>query len=367
MKQVKTKSARFDLTRVDTQHFLEVMEVENLKEATEEEFNFSCPFPGHAHGDTSPSAYMNVETTAWMCHGCKRRGNAITFLAEIESVSLQKARFYLQRQYGLASPDPDEYSIGAELRRFYAKIERERSAPEFDVFLPDEVNMEFLIDWSRASEANDIPPELAYMFDRGFDPIVLEEWEIGYDDDRERITIPVRNHEGKLVGFKGRAWNNRKPKYLVMGGEKYDYPRYHKSRIVFGLDKALDYYKSVEGDVFKAIPELIICEGELDVISLHEKGFVNAVCVAGSEFSETQERLIRRFADSAVIFFDSDEGGHTGTLLVMEALRPYMPVRVVPEHDGDPNEMTTEEIQSCLDESESITKIRLMTTGDQHG
>lgn len=365
----RAKSARFDLTKVDTKHFLEVMEVENLREATKEEFNFSCPFPGHQHGDSSPSAYMNVQTTAWMCHGCKRNGNAITFLAEMETITLQKARHYLQRQYGLGSPDPDEYSVKAELQRFFIRIENERRpvGTEFDVFLPDEVNDDFAIDWSRAAEADEIPPELAYMLDRGFDPIILEDWEIGYDDERERITIPIRNHDGALVGFKGRSWNNRKPKYLVMGGEKYDYPRYHKSRIVFGLDKALDHYRNLEGDVFKAIPDLIVCEGELDVISLHEKGFQNSVCVAGSEFSDTQARLIRRYADAATIFFDSDEGGDSGIPLVIRALQPFMPVRIVPDHEGDPNEMTTEQIQNCLDESESVAKIRLLTSGGQDG
>lgn len=350
----KFKGARFDITKVDVEHFLEVMRVENLTSATEFEWQFSCPFPGHAHGDQSPSAYMNKESTAWMCHGCKRSGNSITFLQEMENITLQEARAMLQLQYGGKSPDPDQYSAVAELERYWEKQKRHEAEPPNEI-LDEKLVEDYALDWSAAEEADpdEVPEEMQYMFDRGFSGATLDEWDVGIDYRVERIAIPVRNASALLVGFKGRAWSpNHKPKYLVMGGNYYDYPRFYKSQVVFGLDRVIAKYSEPK--------RLIIVEGELDTISMHSKGFDTTVCVAGSDFSVKQARLIRRWAQSATIFFDSDEGGTFGIKKVVEFLTPHIPLRVVPDHEGDPAEMTTSEIQELLDESETVAKATLL-------
>lgn len=361
----KQKSAGFDLTKIDTEHFLEVMKVENLSSATEFEFMFSCPFSGHAHGDNSPSAYMNKESTAWFCHGCKRAGNAITFYEEFENVTRQQARVLLQRIYGGKSPDPDEFSVMAELERMQAKRERENQAAVPNEILDEEFLNDYYLHWDEAEEVREegeeIPEEMEYMFGRGFKAEVLEEWGVGWDEEHERITIPVRNSLGQLVGFKGRAVRKQhKPKYLVMGGGKhYEYPRFEKSQVVFGLDRVVNRPHSFGDDA-----DFILCEGELDVISLHSKGFETAVCVAGSDLSVKQALQLRRYGHSVTIFFDSDEGGNFGTLKVIEALQDFMPVRVVPDHEGDPAELSTEEIQEILDESVIATKAIIMSRGE---
>lgn len=357
----KRKTAKFDLTKIDTEHFLEVMKVENLQEATEEEWLFSCPFSGHAHGDSSPSAYMNDETTAWMCHGCKRSGNALTFYEEYENVTRQQARHDLQRRYGGKSPDPDEYSVLADLERMWAKADREKEIVKGNQNLDDSLVEEWSLDWLAAEavmeEGEEIPSEMVYMFERGFDAATLDDWQIGWDEYRERIMIPVRNASGMMVGFKGRSVRQgHKPKYMVMGGDKYDYPRYEKSLVVFGLDRVIAKY----GDS----ADLILCEGELDVISMHSKGFDMAVCVAGSDLSQNQARLIRRWGSTATIFFDTDEGGEAGTRKVIDALHKFIPLRVVPDHESDPAELDGEEIAQLIRESETIAKAIILSKGE---
>lgn len=358
----KKKGAGFDLTKIDTEHFLEVMKVENLTSATEFEFMFSCPFPGHSHGDQSPSAYMNKESTAWMCHGCKRSGNAITFYEEFENVTRQQARVTLQKVYGGKSPDPDEFSVMMELERMWAKAERENAVVVPNKPLDEDLINDFFLRWAEAQECRDdgeeIPDEMEYMFNRGFECEVLEEWDIGWDEYHERIMIPVRNAAGQLVGFKGRSVRKEhKPKYMVMGGPKYGYPRFEKSQVLFGLDRVIS--RPFGGDA-----DFILCEGELDVISLHSKGFETAACVAGSDLSDNQARLLRRYGSSVTIFYDSDEGGNFGTVKVIEALKDFMPVRVVPDHEGDPAELSTEEIQELLDESVIAAKAIILSRGE---
>lgn len=359
-----TPKSKLDLSKVDVEDFLEVMEVENVKKATEEEFNFSCPFSGHQHGDQSPSAYMNVETTAWMCHGCKRAGNAITFLSEKENISFQLATRYLRQEYGGASPDPDSHSVTAELERYKEKKQRREGTEESPIL--DEGKLKpYSCDWDalwhRWQNGVEIPPQYLYMLkERGFHPETLDRWQIGYDPQWDRITIPVRDQSGYLRGFKGRAWNDRKPKYLVLGGDKFDYPRHQKSHFVFGLYQALDW-NFAAGSESLNLPEAIICEGELNAMALWEMGFENAVAVAGSELSDTQARLLRDYCDSAIIFFDSDEGGWSGTSIVIDALKDFMPLQVVPDHEHDPAEYLRrgeqDSVRSLCESAESITKI----------
>lgn len=344
---------KFDPNRVDVIDFLEALDVENVTEATEKEVKFSCPFSGHPHGDQNPSAYMNRVNTAWFCHGCKRRGNSVTFLAEIAQISIMEALKHLKGRYGGAEADPDSVSMRDELERFYRKREQK---PEslYDVAIDEEATEMFAIDWTKAADVqpDDLPRPLFYMlYERGFEIATLTYWDIGYDEHSNRITIPVRNHEGQLVGFKARAFDGRKPKYLVLGDDPYGWSRYHISKVVFGLDVVLHWQETHT--------HLIICEGEFNVLALWQIGIKNAVAVSGSNFSETHERLIRRYADAVTIFFDSDQSGWDGTVTVIDKLKDHLWIRVVPDHDGDPASMDESSVRECLHNSESVAKILL--------
>lgn len=327
-------SLRFDTRDIDVEEFLEVLEVENINRATEEEFKFSCPFPGHQHGDQNPSAYMNIDTTAWMCHGCKRRGNAVTFLAEHEMVSIMLATRWLHERYGGVGADPDAYSARAELERLWEKNERE-DAPLTDPVLSDDILKHYTIDWNAVAESDAPPAWGEYMLDRGFDPATLMEWEIGYCEDTRRIAIPVRDLDGGLIGFKGRAWQDgHKPKYLVLSprwptDRSLVFERYHVALNVFGLDTARANDER----------ELIVCEGELNAIALWQMGYCNAVAVNGSNFSDRQAFLLRNYADKVVVWFDPNDAGYDGILRVVNALSDYMPVDVVPDSDQDPADL----------------------------
>lgn len=351
---------KFKAKDVDVEVFLDALEIQNVSKATEEEFKFSCPFPGHQHGDEKPSAYMNIDSTAFMCHGCKRSGNAITFLAEFENISIMQATRFLHEYFGGSGSDPDAYSARVELEKLFAEQdEKNRESQELDPELPEDLLDRYLIDWRSVAKADPIPPWGDYIFDRGFTPKTLTSWDIGYDDDSSRIVIPVRDHFGQLIGFKARAWEEgRQPKYLVLGSGEWD--RYHVSRNVFGLHRAAAHMAQTGERV------LIVVEGELNVIACWQMGIFNVVGVNGSNFSETHKLLVSRFSDKVIVWFDCDNAGYEGTLLVCDTLGPILPVSVVPDHDFDAadainpsKEADESSVRWLIDNAESETRIRL--------
>jgi DNA primase len=322
------------------------MNVSNISEASAEQIQFSCPFPDHTHGDETPSARMNngsvnpALNTRWNCFGCKRSGNAIDFLLEYENISRQQASAKLKAIYAAGFVAPRFGSIAREFEARY-KAHKEHHVPKDVRILEWSIADQFDVDWPHYSENYDNYPDVRYMLDRGFTPGMLEEWGVGYDERSKRITIPVCDPFGNLVGFKGRAWKkNARPKYLVLGNkgkrQHYDFDTYDKSLVVFGLDK------------FGEGGEFVLVEGEIDVMSLWAMD-IPAISCGGSSMSVEQSRLIRQYADEVVLFFDSDKAGDNGIYGydrkdgehrpgIIELLEPFMRVRVVGKHRRDAND-----------------------------
>lgn len=363
---------------VDVDDFLEAMEVSTVVRATADERAFSCPFPGHTHGDRDRSAYMNdgskdkSKATVWKCHGCGRQGNAITFYAELQNVSKQDAAHYLKMQYAPNFRAPRGGSISAEFESRMRGREKEvADSPSLPHIRREEYRQRFSVDWEDAAatyDRPDCPPEIAYMFDRGFTVDTLDEWEIGYDESSGRITIPVHDENGNLVGVKARAWKKKiKPKYMILGDKedqraRYGWPHYEKSLVVFGLHM-------LDGPV----PVLVLVEGELDVIALWQIG-IPAVCTGSAHLSTAQARLIRQWCQEVIVFFDTNTAGQHATFGyydkdgefhpgVVHDLRPHIRVRVVPEHDGDASSMVqdnaVDELRELIESAESVLKIAL--------
>jgi Toprim-like/DNA primase catalytic core, N-terminal domain/CHC2 zinc finger len=324
--------------------FLENMEVANISQSTADEVEFSCPFPDHTHGDENPSAYMNDGskdpnlTTAWTCYGCKRGGNAITFLSEHDGITKQEASALLKAHYARGYIAPKYGSISKEFEMRRRTVTTVTELPKLGI----EELKRFDVDWGYYAEEHRDQPDVAYMLDRGFTPATLDEWGIGYDYDSQRITIPVCDADGNLVGFKGRAWKkNARPKYLVLGDkegrkQRYGFPVYEKSLVVYGLDRCAGF------------ESLVLVEGEIDVISLDVMG-LHAICTGGSSMSTAQARLIRQYCDEVVLFFDSDKAGRNAIYGydkqdgehkpgILEQLEPFVRVRVVGRHRFDPND-----------------------------
>lgn len=348
---------KLDLSLVDVEEFLIALGVQNLS-YSDSDIRFSCPYPEHSFGDKSPSAYMNTETTAFICFSCGRTGNAITFLADIADVPRTKARYWINQKWSDHFVEIDHFSS-------YIKSIIDRSASAESkinrVVLPEEEVVIRSVDWFSENSGWS-----KYMLDRGFTPDILSSFEVGYDQILDRPVIAVRDDDGALVGFKGRAWReDQQPKYLVAGdtersliryGPRFNFAPYDASQYVFGLDKA----KPIGG-------QLIFCEGELNVISMHQKGFTNTVGPSGSTVTDTQIKKIIRACDEVVIFFDSDLQDDSRAFTakmkiakVVDMLESFVSVRVVEDHEGDPAEMSVGEISELIHGSQSAMKTKLM-------
>ena len=303
--------ALFELKHVVVKEFLEELDIRNISEETTEEIRFSCAFPGHKGGDENPSAYMNRETTAWICHGCKRKGNAVTFLSDLHGLSYNASLRFIRERFGGGFQAPKD-TLESEIYNFFMTQERPAVEP-INYVLQDSTLSDFCLN----------PASYNYMQTRGFSQEILMQFQIGYDRISERVTIPIFDGVGRLVGFKGRSMDGEtKPKYKVLGGSRYGFPRYHVGHIVFGLDKVGD-------------GEGILVEGELNVLAMHQLNFVNTVALGGSTFTETHKRQLIDNFSKLTLFLDDDNAGSTGTATAIKSLQPYMRLEVVPEHDFD--------------------------------
>lgn len=314
--------------KIPIQEFLEALDVDNIRIGLTEA-QFSCPFPGHTFGDLHPSASMNIETKAWICFGCGRKGNVITFASSLLGTSQIEAALLLQQAYDPDRLDPDQRAIVSEVLAIFETKDTKVMLEE--VILSESLVDKYAVDWPRAYYAyrnGEGFHACDYMFERGFTPETLTEWEFGYDNLTGRIVFPIRNVSGKLLGFKGRAVSREQnPKYLILGDRAnqpyFGYARYYPSRVVYGLNKV------ALGEPF------VVCEGELNAVTLSQLG-VDGVALGGSNFSDEQVNLIKGHTNEVTLFLDGDTSGRRATKDIIEKLKDHVSVWVVADHEGDP-------------------------------
>lgn len=321
-----------NLSNVDVIDFLQTLGIRNVTDSGEE-IQFSCPF-GHMFGDENPSAYMNRDTTAFFCHGCKEKGNAVHFLAKYEGIGPVLAATYLRERYDVGFLEPSATLVG-ELEELW---QREEVIVSYNP----------TIDY-KLSLLEDIP--LDYMLNRKFCANALSHWGVGYDSISDRIAIPVTDEYNHLIGFKARSYKEgHNPKYLALGDTKrhrYGFRPYEVSRVLFGLYNSL----LSPGD------GVVIVEGEFNVIALWQYGVKNAVALSGSHFSDYQRDLILAYFDHVTVFVDSDRAGQSVSAEIVDKLFPYIKVSLVAEHEGDPASLSAEACYKIISGAVAVTEL----------
>lgn len=347
-----TQRAGIDLSKIDVVDMLQSLGMRNISLAGGE-LNFSCPFPGHAFGDSSPSAYMNATSTLWICHGCKMKGDAVSFLAEVEQVPPYKAARWLRQRYCVDDGSVVD-SYVEDLRKLMAG---ERTEVESPRTLPESAWMGMIrIDWLAAMLATKRPAPLEYMLSRGFSPSVLAQFEVSWDPRSRRIAFPLRHRDGGLAGFKARAYEpDVVPKYRVLGdtersiasrGKQYGFAPYNPSRVLFAADVARP---NIDG-------EIVLVEGELNVMAMHDWCMDHAVGLGGSYVSDEHVSMLRGSgADTIVVLVDDPtptqqfpEGDDRWLRDAVSRLEKHINVRVCARHDGDPCSMGRESTRELL-------------------
>lgn len=334
-----------------------------------------CPF----HGEKTPSFTLYPENNSFYCFGCGAGGNAITFIQKIENLAYVDAVKMLAQRAGMRLPDMQEDDATSRLRTRVLEANREAArifhqtlySPEGKVALdyyhsrgysdrtikrfglgyaPD--SFHFLIDALRKKGFRDEELQAAFLAKRSQRNGRL------FDIFRHRVMIPIIDVRGNVIAFGGRVLDDSKPKYINTS----DTPVYKKTHQLF----ALNYAKSVPGR------KLILCEGYMDVIAMHQAGFTNAVAACGTALTVENSRLIARYADEVTLIFDADAAGQKATQRSIGILRDTgIDIRVVTIPDGkDPDEFIkrngAERFKLLLERSSNDVEYRLMKLGQQY-
>ena len=270
-----------------------------------------CPF----HSEKTPSFTVYPETQSYYCFGCAAGGDAVTFLRQIENLEYIEAVRMLAERAGMTMPADTPDDGAARQKTRILEINRE-SARFFHACLVAESGktaLEYLLARGLAHKTikqfglGYAPPGwdslLRHLRAKGFREEDLFAAQVTrrrntggyYDLFRDRLIFPIMDLRGNVIGFGGRVVQGSGPKYL----NSPDTPVFKKSRNLFALNLA----KNSGSDT------LILGEGYMDVIAMHQAGFQNAVATLGTALTGEQARLLARYTQNVVLAYDSDEAG----------------------------------------------------------
>jgi len=272
-----------------------------------------CPF----HGEKTPSFHVHPDKGFFKCFGCQAGGDVFNFVMKLENVPFPEAVRILAARAGVEITPEDP-------RAARARSERE------EIYEANHVATAF---FERVLRSEQGAAARTYCERRGFTPATLERFHLGYapndwnaltdelrrsgvdlalaeraglvkagqrghyDFYRDRLMVPTYATTGEVIAFGGRSLGDAEPKYLNTSTT----PVYTKGRHLFGLNIAR---RAAAGE-----QTLIVVEGYLDCIALHQAGFENAVASLGTSFTEDQARELRKYAENVFLCFDGDAAG----------------------------------------------------------
>ena len=303
-----------------------------------------CPF----HNEKSPSFSVSPDKQMYYCFGCGAGGNVFTFIMEYENYSFPEALKYLADRVGIKLPEreySEEEKRQQDLRMqvleinkmaanyFYYQLRTESGAQAMQYLksrqLDDETIKRFALGYSSKYSSN------LYQYFKSkkiSDELLKESGLFNVDEKRgmydkfwNRVIYPIMDVNNRVIGFGGRVMGDGKPKYL----NSPETLIFDKSRNLYGLHRARTSRK----------PYFIVCEGYMDVISLHQAGFTNAVASLGTALTSGHASLMRRYTKEVLLTYDSDEAGQKAALrgipiLRGAGLRPKV-VNLAPYKDPD--------------------------------
>ncbi|MFO0606869.1 MAG: DNA primase [Polyangiales bacterium] len=289
-----------------------------------------CPF----HEEKSPSFSVSPDVGLYFCFGCKASGDAIRFYEQMEGVTFPEALRALAEKAGVEVPETRDPERIAEDRRQRDVGERLMAVCEAAaVFYRESMESAPFSELARgALEERGVTAEMAERFRLGYAPAQWDalalhlrakrfspaDGELAglllpgrggyYDRFRHRLMFPVLDRGGRVVAFSGRILpvSEEIPEGVVPAETgKYvnspETPIYHKGELLYGLANARTAMRH------KA--EAVVVEGNFDVVQMHQHGFAETVAPLGTSFTESQAKLLRRFAETVVLVFDGDEAG----------------------------------------------------------
>ena len=288
-----------------------------------------CPF----HSEKTPSFYVYPDTQSFYCFGCGVGGDVIHFVRRINSIDYTEAVKMLAARAGMPEPQEDDktgrlrsriLSMNKEAARYFhaclnSTVEEARQARAYwrRRGLDDKTIVRFGLGYA----PDDGQGLYQYLRDKGYNQQELDASGLFKRSQSgriyclfwKRVMTPIFDLRGNIIAFGGRVLDDSKPKYV----NSPETLVYHKSDTVFALQIAKK----------SASRRFVLCEGYMDVISMHQAGIDTAVCACGTALTPDQVKLISQYAEEVILSYDSDEAGQKATLRSLELFR-NSPVKV---------------------------------------
>ena len=285
-----------------------------------------CPF----HNEKTPSFSVTPSKQMFYCFGCGQGGDVFHFLMEYENYTFGEALKSLADRAGVELPQFEmsgEAKEKAERRErllevnklaaryYYYQLRSDNGATALKYLtgrgLSEETIKRFGLGYSDKYSNN----LYRYLKSKSFDDALLRDSGLFNFDERHgmsdkfwnRVIFPIMDVNHRVIGFGGRVMGDGQPKYL----NSPETLVFEKSRNLYGLNIARTSRK----------PQIILCEGYMDVISMHQAGFTNAVASLGTAFTSGHASLLKRYTDEVLLLYDSDEAGQKAAIRAIPILR----------------------------------------------
>ncbi len=285
-----------------------------------------CPF----HGEKTASFSVSPQKQIYYCFGCGAGGNVISFIMEYENYTFSEALKYLadrarielptesnNEQRGFSELKSRLYEINKAAALFYYnKLIKSENKTGYRYFSENRrISNKMITHFGLGYADKKTPDELyRHLKEKGFRDEDISKSGLCIIEDRgkrdkfwNRVMFPIMDTNNRVVGFGGRVMGDGMPKYL----NSPETPIFDKSSILYGLNFAKKSRKNY----------ILICEGYMDVIALHQAGFTNAVASLGTAFNEKHARLLKRYTDNVILTQDSDRAGTNAKLRAFPILR----------------------------------------------
>lgn len=334
-----------------------------------------CPF----HNEKTPSFTVYPDSQSFYCFGCGAGGEAIGFIRRAENLDFTEAVRYLCDKSGMVMPSDgyDDslskkrkrmYEINKEAARFYNScLFTETGREGLEYFKSRGYKKSTITRFGLGYAPNEWRALLTHMRGLGYSYEELYEANLAnksdkngkisyYDSFRNRVMVPIIDVRGNVVAFGGRVLDDSKPKYINTS----DTLVYKKSLGVFGLNFAKNTTEK----------SLILVEGYMDAISLHQAGFTNTIACLGTALTSEMAHLLSRYADEIILSYDADEAGQKATQRAIGILGSIgMKLRVVHLSGGkDPDEILRkygpERFRSLIDGAANDIEFELLKARD---
>lgn len=321
-----------------------------------------CPF----HNDKNPSMSVSQSRQIYHCFSCGAGGDVFRFVMEYENLSFPEALKVLADRAGISLPaqdasreDKKQADLKAQIlminklaaKYYYYMLRRPEGKSGYDYLTGRQLSKETMSRFGLGYAAR-LGGLYQYLKNQGYSDGLLKESGLMqvdekrgmYDKFRNRVMFPIMDIHNRVIGFGGRVMGDGKPKYLNSPETRI----FDKSRNLYGLNLARLSRK----------PNIIVCEGYMDVIAMHQAGFNQAVASLGTAFTVQQSAILKRYTNEVLLTYDSDEAGVKAAMRAIPILKEAGLTAKVIHMDPykDPDEFIkaegTEAFQKRIDEAE---------------